>query len=122
VAPLFEQAKVCANHLSAHGMAEYVTLPTATKLKVTGIQFFSVGNFRGDAQSEHIHYNDVKQGIYKKLIVKHNQLQGAVLYGDTALGNWYQELIEQKTNIADQRQALIFGMPFSGNAAAPSPV
>ncbi|WP_347985830.1 FAD-dependent oxidoreductase [Methylomonas sp. AM2-LC] len=122
VAPLFEQAKVCANHLSAHGMAEYVTLPTATKLKVTGIQLFSVGNFLGDEQCEQIHYNDVKQGIYKKLIVKHNQLQGAVLYGDTALGSWYQELIEQKTNIADQRQALIFGGPLSGNAAAPSPV
>lgn len=44
VAPLFEQAKVCANHLSEHGVAEYVTLPTATKLKVTGINLFSAGD------------------------------------------------------------------------------
>ncbi|MCX7088490.1 MAG: FAD-dependent oxidoreductase [Methylococcales bacterium] len=109
VAPLFEQAKVCANHLSEHGVAEYVTLPTATKLKVTGIHLFSVGDFHGDANAEILHFTDTALGIYKKLVISANRLIGAVLYGDTADGAWYQELLEQKVNIADIRNVLIFG-------------
>lgn len=109
VAPLFEQAKVCANHLSAHGAAEYITLPTATKLKVTGINLFSVGNFLGDENCESIHFTDPASGIYKKLVIKANRLVGAVLYGDTADGSWYQELLEKEDNITGIRDRLVFG-------------
>ncbi|MGZ8159198.1 MAG: NAD(P)/FAD-dependent oxidoreductase [Methylobacter sp.] len=114
VAPLFEQAKVCANHLSAHGAAEYITLPTATKLKVTGINLFSVGDFQGDERSESICFTDPAVGIYKKLVVKANKLIGAVLYGDTADGSWYQQLLEQGENISEIRDALIFGKAYAG--------
>lgn len=114
VAPLFEQAKVCANHLSAHGAAEYITLPTATKLKVTGINLFSVGDFQGDEASETICFSDPAVGIYKKLVIKANKLIGAVLYGDTADGNWYQQLLEQKENISGLRDTLIFGKAYAG--------
>jgi nitrite reductase (NADH) large subunit len=113
VAPLFEQAKVCANHLSAHGVAEYVTLPTATKLKVTGINLFSVGDFIGDAQSSNIQFNDPSLGIYKKLVIKDNRIQGAVLYGETGDGIWYQQLLEQAADIAEIRDNLIFGKAYS---------
>jgi len=113
VAPLFEQAKVCANHLGAHGVAEYVTLPTATKLKVTGINLFSVGNFLDDESSESVHFTDPALGIYKKLVIKANKLIGAVLYGDTADGVWYQELLEQEANISDIRDVLIFGKAYT---------
>lgn len=109
VAPLFEQAKVCANHLSAHGVAEYVTLPTATKLKVTGINLFSVGDFLGDEQCQSILFSDASQGVYKKLVIKGDKLRGAVLYGDTADGLWYQGLLEQQQDIAGLRENLIFG-------------
>ncbi len=115
VAPLFEQAKVCANHLSAHGAAEYITLPTATKLKVTGINLFSVGDFQGDENSESICFTDPALGIYKKLVIKANKLIGAVLYGDTADGGWYQELLEKEENISDIRDALIFGKAYAGS-------
>ncbi len=114
VAPLFEQAKVCANHLSAHGVAEYVTLPTATKLKVTGIKLFSVGDFIGDDSSESIRFTDPGVGIYKKLVIKANQLVGAVLYGDTTDGVWYQELLEKKTDISGLRDLLVFGKAYAG--------
>jgi nitrite reductase (NADH) large subunit len=113
VAPLFEQAKVCANHLSGHGVAEYITLPAATKLKVTGINLFSVGNFLDDESSESIHFTDLALGIYKKLVIKANNLIGAVLYGDTADGNWYQELLEKKAPISGIRDMLIFGKTYS---------
>jgi len=114
VAPLFEQAKVCANHLSANGTAHYLTLPTATKLKVTGINLFSVGNFLGDAHSETIYFTDATLGIYKKLVIKAGKLVGAVLYGDTADGSWYQELLEQGQDIAGIREGLVFGKQHVG--------
>jgi len=109
VAPLFEQAKVCANHLSGHGMAEYTTLPTATKLKVTGINLFSVGNYLGDDECEIIQFSDLALGIYKKLVLKNNRLIGADLYGETADGGWYQQLLESAQDISDIRDILIFG-------------
>ncbi len=114
VAPLFEQAKVCANHLGAHGVAQYITLPTATKLKVTGINLFSVGDFIGDTHSETIHFTDSALGIYKKLVIKADKLVGAVLYGDTAAGSWYQELLEQGQDIAGIRDGLVFGKHYAG--------
>ena len=109
VAPLFEQAKVCANHLSQHGMAQYLTLPTATKLKVTGINLFSVGDFLGDADCESIYFTDSALGIYKKLVIKAGKLVGAVLYGDTVDGSWYQELLEQGSDLAGIREGMVFG-------------
>lgn len=113
VAPLFEQAKVCANHLSEHGMAEYITLPTATKLKVTGINLFSVGDFQGDDSTESIVFTDAALGIYKKLVLKANRLVGAVLYGDTADGSWYQGILEKKLDIRSIRDVLIFGRAYA---------
>ena len=113
VAPLFEQAKVCANHLSAHGAAEYITLPTATKLKVTGINLFSVGDFQGGKNCESIYFTDPALGIYKKLVIKANKLIGAVLYGETADGVWYQQLLEREDNISEIRDVLIFGKAYA---------
>lgn len=118
LAPLYEQAKVCANHLSRHGMAEYITLPTATKLKVTGINLFSVGDFIGDQQCDYIRFSDPKSDVYKKIVLKQNKVQGAVLYGDTADGVWYQELMEQGSDISDIRETLIFGKAYLDAAAA----
>jgi len=112
VAPLFEQAKVCANHLSGHGMADYKTLPTATKLKVTGINLFSVGNFLGDENCESITFTDPALGIYKKLVLKDNKLIGTVLYGDTVDGSWYHELLESEQDITEIRENLIFGQRY----------
>ena len=112
VAPLFEQAKVCANHLSDHGTADYKTLPTATKLKVTGINLFSVGDFLADEGSETIHFTDPALGVYKKLVIMNNQLIGAVLYGDTADGSWYHELLNTKQDISEIREHLIFGQRY----------
>lgn len=109
VAPIFEQARVCANHLSSHGAAEYVTLPTATKLKVTGINVFSVGDFNGNQQTSQIQFTDQRRGVYKKLVIKDDKLQGAVLYGETGDGNWYQQLLEKAETIAEIRETLIFG-------------
>jgi nitrite reductase (NADH) large subunit len=49
VAPLFEQGKVLANHLAEFGIGRYLGSLTSTKLKVTGIDLFSAGDFRAAA-------------------------------------------------------------------------
>ncbi len=49
VAPLFEQGKVCATHLAHFGIGRYTGSQTSTKLKVTGIDLFSAGDFMGGA-------------------------------------------------------------------------
>lgn len=109
VAPLFDQAKVCANHLSGHGVAEYKTLPTATKLKVSGIQLFSVGNFIGEEYCQYLTFRDPEAKQYKKLVLQNNCIIGVVLYGDTSQGPWFHALMEQQIDISLCRDTLIFG-------------
>ena len=54
VAPLFEQAKVCATHLAQFGIGRYSGSQVSTKLKVTGIDLFSAGDFMGGEGTEEI--------------------------------------------------------------------
>ncbi|MNZ80105.1 Nitrite reductase [NAD(P)H] [compost metagenome] len=109
VAPLFEQAKVCANHLAQLGFARYSGSVTSTKLKVTGIDLFSAGDFMGAEGTETITLSDPIGGIYKKLVIKNDVLVGACLYGDTTDGGWYIRQIRDSRNIADIRDHLMFG-------------
>ncbi len=109
VAPLFEQAKVCATHLAEFGIGRYTGSAVSTKLKVTGIDLFSAGNFMGGEGSEEIVLSDPVGGVYKKLVLKDDKLVGAVLYGDTVDGSWYFKLMRQGRPVADIRDKLMFG-------------
>lgn len=116
VAPLFEQAKVCANHLANYGIGIYRGSTTSTKLKVTGIDLFSAGDFMGGEGSEEIVLSDPAGGVYKKLVLKDDKLIGACLYGDTDDGAWYFKLLKDATPLADLRDALMFGEHSVGDA------
>jgi len=116
VAPLFEMAKVCANHLALLGYGRYEGSVTSTKLKVTGIDLFSAGDFNGDDTTENIVMKDSNSSIYKKLVIKNNRLHGAVLYGDTIDGAWYFHLMREETDISDIRSHLLFGEAHLGDA------
>jgi len=118
VAPLFEQAKVCANHLAEHGVARYQGSMTSTKLKVTGIDLFSAGNFMGGEGCEEIVFQDPGRGAYKKLVLKDNKLTCACLYGDTLDGAWYFELMRDGTDVSDYREKLLFGRHHIGDSGA----
>jgi nitrite reductase (NADH) large subunit len=109
VAPLFEMARVCATHLAAFGIGRYEGSVTSTKLKVTGIDLFSAGDFLGAAGTEHITLSDPVAGVYKKLVLKDDRLVGAVLYGDTVDSAYYFKLLRQGRNVADVRDRLMFG-------------
>ncbi|MFC4489692.1 nitrite reductase large subunit NirB [Chromobacterium aquaticum] len=109
VAPLFEQAKVCANHLAQLGSSRYQGSVMATKLKVTGIDLFSAGDFIGGGDCEEIVLSDPAGGLYKKLVLREDKLVGVCLYGDTADGAWYFKLLREQRAIGDLRERLIFG-------------
>jgi len=109
VAPLFEQAKVAANHLAQFGIARYTGSLTSTKLKVTGIDLFSAGSFMGGEGTEEIVMSDPFAGVYKKLVIKDDKLVGACLYGDTVDGSWYFKLLRDGRSVSDIRDKLMFG-------------
>ena len=109
VAPLFEQAKVAANHLAQFGIGRYMGSLTSTKLKVTGIDLFSAGEFMGGEGTEEIVMSDPFNGVYKKLVIKDDKLIGACLYGDTVDGSWYFKLLRNGRKVSDIRDKLMFG-------------
>jgi nitrite reductase (NADH) large subunit len=116
VAPLFEQAKVAANHLAQFGIGRYTGSLTSTKLKVTGIDLFSAGEFQGGEGTEQIVLSDPFAGVYKKLVIKDDKLIGACLYGDTVDGSWYFKLLREGRPIGDIRDKLMFGESNIGDA------
>ena len=109
VAPLFDQGKVLANHLAELGIARYLGSQTSTKLKVTGIDLFSAGEFMGGQDTDDIVMSDPAGGVYKRLVLKDDKLVGACLYGDTVDGSWYFKLLREGRNVADIRDKLMFG-------------
>jgi nitrite reductase (NADH) large subunit len=109
VAPIWEQARVCAAHLAGAGHRRYVQQATATKLKVTGVDLYSAGDIIGGPGTEDIVLRDPRRGIYKRLVLQGERVVGAVLYGDVADGPWYFDLIQRQTPVAAMRQRLLFG-------------
>ncbi len=116
VAPLFEQAKVCATHLADFGIGRYTGSQVSTKLKVTGIDLFSAGEFLGGEGTEEIVLSDPMAGVYKKLVIRDERLVGACLYGDTVDGAWYFSLMREGRLIGDIREQLMFGKSRIGDA------
>ncbi|GJG98779.1 NAD(P)/FAD-dependent oxidoreductase [Cupriavidus pauculus] len=109
VAPIWDQARVCAAHLAGAGHRRYVQQATATKLKVTGVDLYSAGDFIGAEGSEDLVLRDPRRGVYKRLVLQDGRLVGAVLYGDVKDGPWYFDLIQSGKPIAALRQRLLFG-------------
>ncbi|MHB1274035.1 MAG: NAD(P)/FAD-dependent oxidoreductase [Rhodanobacter sp.] len=112
VAPVWEQARVCAAHLARLGHRRYRASQTATRLKVTGVDVYSAGEFLGGASTEDIVLRDPRRGIYKRLVLKDNRVIGAVLYGDVKDGGWYFELIQGATDITAFRSRVLFGKSY----------
>ncbi|MGQ0620238.1 MAG: NAD(P)/FAD-dependent oxidoreductase [Panacagrimonas sp.] len=112
VAPLWEQARVCAAHLAGLGHQRYPGSVTSTKLKVTGIDLFSAGDFIGGADTEDLVFRDPRRGVYKRLVLKNNRVIGAVLYGEVRDGPWYFELMQKRTDVTPFRARLAFGRAY----------
>jgi nitrite reductase (NADH) large subunit len=116
VAPLFEMAKVCANHLAELGIGRYQGSVLSTKLKVTGVDLFSAGDFSGGEGTEDVVLHDALGGVYKRLVIRDEKIVGGVLYGDTVDGSWYFQMLRDRQSIADIRDHLMFGQSHLGNS------
>jgi nitrite reductase (NADH) large subunit len=117
VAPIWEQARVCAAHLAGAGHRRYVQQVTPTRLKVTGVELYSVGDFMGGEGSEDLVLRDPRRGVYKRLVLDGGRITGAVLYGDVQDGPWYFDLIQNRTDISSMRNHLLFGQALCAQAA-----
>ncbi|WP_298720647.1 nitrite reductase large subunit NirB [uncultured Ferrovibrio sp.] len=115
VAPLYEMAGVLAKTLAGE-QAAYHGSVMATKLKVTGIDLFSAGDFAEAKDREEIVLRDAGRGIYKRLVLKDSRIIGTVLYGDTADGAWFFQLLRERKDISEMRDTLIFGQGYAGGA------
>ena len=120
VAPLFEMATVCADHLAEIECKGYPGTIVSTKLKVTGIDVFSAGSFNGGDETEDIVFRDAGRGVYKRIVMRDGKLVGAVLYGDTADSAWYLRLLKASEDVSEIRDTLAFGQAFAGGGA-PNP-
>ncbi len=113
VAPLYEMASVLADQLIG-GESLYRGSVTATKLKVTGIDLYSAGDFAEGEDREEIVLRDAAAGIYKRLVLRDNRIIGAVLYGETGDGPWFFDLLKKQLDIAEMRETLVFGQAYQG--------
>lgn len=114
VAPLWDMAKVCADHLAGiDTVSNYEGTVMATRLKVTGIDVFSAGDYVGDETSEDIIFRDPVRKVYKRLVVRDEKLAGAVLYGDAQDGGWYFQLLRAGQPLGELRDMLIFGKAYA---------
>jgi nitrite reductase (NADH) large subunit len=116
VAPLYEMARVAASNLAGDDDAEFVHSDTPTKLKVTGIDLFSVGDFADGEDRQEIVLRDASAGVYKRVVLKDNRIIGTVLFGETADGAWFSDLKKKQIDISDMRETLIFGQGYQGGA------
>ncbi|MBZ9890594.1 nitrite reductase large subunit NirB [Mesorhizobium sp. BR1-1-3] len=116
VAPLYEMARVAASQLAGDEAAAFVHMDTPTKLKVTGIELFSLGDFADGDDRQEIVLRDASAGVYKRLVLKDDRIIGTVLYGETADGAWFNDLKKKQTDISEMRDTLIFGQSYQGGA------
>jgi len=113
VAPLYDQAKIVAKTLLGEDAA-FVPREVSTKLKVTGCDLFSAGDFAAGDGREDVVFRDPARGIYKRLVIEGDKLVGAVFYGDTSDSGWFFGLIKDGQDISEMRETLIFGPAFQG--------
>jgi nitrite reductase (NADH) large subunit len=116
VAPLYEMARVLAARLAGQETPGFVHNDTPTKLKVTGIDLFSVGDFAESEDRQEIVLRHASAGIYKRLVIHDNRIIGTVLFGETSDGAWFNDLKKKNVDISDMRETLIFGQAYQGGA------
>ena len=113
VAPLYEMARTIAETLVGQEAA-YTGSVMSTKLKVTGIDLYSSGDFAEAKDREEVVLRDASRGIYKRIVIKENRIIGVVLYGDTADGPWFFDKLKKGEDISADREMLIFGQSYAG--------
>jgi nitrite reductase (NADH) large subunit len=108
VAPLWEQARICAQHIAEIGVSRFSGALSATQLKVSGIEVFSAGDFSESPARESLVLSDKRRGVYKRVVLENNRICGAVLFGDTREAARLKELIAERADVGPIRDQLLF--------------
>ncbi len=109
VAPLWEQGKVFADHLTQSNLdVAYHGSKIATKLKVTGIELASMGSPEPQDGDELIQFAEPKKGVYKKLILRDSRLVGGILLGDISKAAYLMQAFERDAPLPDERLTMLF--------------
>jgi nitrite reductase (NADH) large subunit len=110
VAPLWEQAKVLADHITGHdSQAAYHGSKVATKLKVMGVEMAAMGITEPEHERDEIvQFTEPKKGTYKKLIIRDGRLVGAILLGDISKAAYLMQAFDRGTPLPDERLTLLF--------------
>jgi len=111
VAPLWEQARISAQHIAEIGVSRFSGAVNATQLKVSGIEVFSAGDFSESPTRESLVLSDKRRGIYKRVVLEGNRICGAVLFGDTREAARLKELIAERADVGPIRDQLLFDAP-----------
>jgi nitrite reductase (NADH) large subunit len=109
VAPIWDMCRTLAGVLTGDETAAYEGSVLSTRLKVSGVDVFSAGQFAGGEGCEDVVFRDAGRGVYKRLVLKEGRLAGAVMFGDAADGNWYFDLMRSGADVSDIRETLVFG-------------
>ncbi|WP_018751552.1 nitrite reductase large subunit NirB [Paenibacillus sanguinis] len=109
VAPLFEQGMVMAKHISGVETAPYVGSVVSTKLKISGVDVFSTGEFLDGPEHTVIVSKDEWKRTYKKILLKDGKLVGAVLFGDISDSAELQKLIKQQAEMTEELYGSLMG-------------
>ena len=116
VAPLFEQAKILAYQITGQGLKTYKGSIVSTKLKISGVDVFSAGDFMGTPGADVLELMDRVGGVYKKLILDDDKIKGVVMFGDTADGPTFFQWMQDGKDISDQRSTLLFSASGLGDS------
>jgi nitrite reductase (NADH) large subunit len=119
VAPIWDMAKVAADNICAVAESAFIPVASGTRLKVSGIEMFSAGEFLGDKTTEDVLLRDAARGIYKRLVLRENKLVGVLCFGDAADAGWYFNLLREGADLGALRDNLIFG-PAAASASDPN--
>jgi len=116
VAPLFEQAKVLAYQITGQGLKAYQGSVVSTKLKVSGVDVFSAGDFMGGPGADVLELMDRVGGVYKKLVLEDDKIKGVVMFGDTADGPTFFQWMQDAKDVSEQRSSLLFSASGLGDS------
>jgi nitrite reductase (NADH) large subunit len=110
VAPLWEQAKVLADHITgSNPRAAYHGSKVATKLKVMGVEMAAMGETEpSDERDEIVQFTEPKKGTYKKLIIRDGRLVGGILLGDISKAAYLMQAFDRGTPLPEERLTLLF--------------
>lgn len=112
VEPIWQHCTSLADRLALNVRTAYKNMPVATKLKVSGVQVFSAGDWLTTDQHREVVYQDVARNIYRKLLLKNNRIVGIVFFGDVRDGQYFFELMEHGVVVTQALPQLLMGRAF----------